>query len=145
MQVVSPASVALDSVEITFKDQYMGRSEMWRLKSYLTNTCVYVNKKIEYCGGSIRCQIYEMWSQGDRVSCGVINEETKVVFRSSTSMVYLFVQMSSEMWDFDIHGDLYFEKVRFFLFNSTKLCLSLATNYYFFANRPSMGSSQIYF
>lgn len=110
MQVVSPASVALDSVEITFKDQYMGRSEMWRLKSYLTNTCVYVNKKIEYCSGSIRCQIYEMWSQGDRVSCGVINEETKVVFRSSTSMVYLFVQMSSEMWDFDIHGDLYFEK-----------------------------------
>lgn len=25
-------------------------------------------------------------------------------------MVYLFLQMSSEMWDFDIHGDLYFEK-----------------------------------
>jgi DEP domain-containing protein 5 len=25
-------------------------------------------------------------------------------------MVYLFMQMSSEMWDFDIHGDLYFEK-----------------------------------
>lgn len=34
----------------------------------------------------------------------------QVVFRSSTSMVYLFLQMSSEMWDFDIHGDLYFEK-----------------------------------
>lgn len=34
----------------------------------------------------------------------------QVVFRSSTSMVYLFIQMSSEMWDFDIHGDLYFEK-----------------------------------
>ena len=51
-----------------------------------------------------------MWAQGERVSCGVINEDTKVVFRSSTSMVYLFIQMSSEMWDFDIHGDLYFEK-----------------------------------
>lgn len=48
---------------------------------------------------------------GDRVACGVINDDTKVVFRSSTSMVYLFIQMSSEMWDFDnIHGDLYFEK-----------------------------------
>jgi len=35
---------------------------------------------------------------------------SKVVFRSLTSMVYLFIQMSSEMWDFDIHGDLYFEK-----------------------------------
>lgn len=48
--------------------------------------------------------VYEMWCQGDRVACGVINEDTKVVFRSSTSMVYLFIQMSSEMWDFDIHG-----------------------------------------
>lgn len=58
----------------------------------------------------IRCQVYEMWSQGERVSCGVITDDTKIIFRSSTSMVYLFIQMSSEMWDFDIHGDLYFEK-----------------------------------
>ncbi|XP_055688137.1 GATOR complex protein Iml1 isoform X3 [Lutzomyia longipalpis] len=107
---VDPDAVALDSVEITFKDQYMGRSEMWRLKSHLVNTCVYINKKIEYCEGSIRCQVYEMWAQGDRVACGNITADTKVVFRSSTSMVYLFIQMSSEMWDFDIHGDLYFEK-----------------------------------
>lgn len=35
MQIVNPADVALDSIEITFKDQYMGRSEMWRLKTYL--------------------------------------------------------------------------------------------------------------
>ncbi|XP_029163772.1 GATOR complex protein DEPDC5 isoform X6 [Nylanderia fulva] len=110
MNIVNPDDVALDSIELTFKDQYMGRSEMWRLKNSLVNTCVYLNKKIEFCGGSIRCQVYEMWSQGDRVACGVITDDTKVVFRSSTSMVYLFIQMSSEMWDFDIHGDLYFEK-----------------------------------
>ena len=35
MRVVDVADVALDSIEITFKDQYMGRSEMWRLKKYL--------------------------------------------------------------------------------------------------------------
>ncbi|XP_017028723.1 GATOR complex protein Iml1 isoform X5 [Drosophila kikkawai] len=110
MRIVDPADVALDSIEITFKDQYMGRSEMWRLKTYLTDTCVYVNKKIDYNDMQIRCQVYEMWSQGDRVASGVITEDTKIVFRSSTSMVYLFLQMSSEMWDFDIHGDLYFEK-----------------------------------
>lgn len=51
-----------------------------------------------------------MWGQGERVACGVITEDTKIVFRSSTSQVYLFLQMSSEMWDFDIYGDLYFEK-----------------------------------
>ncbi|XP_032596837.1 GATOR complex protein Iml1 isoform X4 [Drosophila grimshawi] len=110
MRIVNPADVALDSIEITFKDQYMGRSEMWRLKTYLTNTCVYVNKKIDYNDMQIRCQVYEMWSQGERVASGVITDDTKIVFRSSTSMVYLFLQMSSEMWDFDIHGDLYFEK-----------------------------------
>ncbi|CAH2990811.1 unnamed protein product [Chilo suppressalis] len=110
VNIVNVSDVALDSVELTFKDQYMGRSEMWRLKNHLVSTCVYLNKKIEYCGGAIRCQVYEMWSQGDRVACGVITEDTKIVFRSSTSMVYLFIQMSSEMWDFDIHGDLYFEK-----------------------------------
>ncbi|XP_023034077.1 GATOR complex protein Iml1 isoform X3 [Drosophila willistoni] len=110
MRIVNPADVALDSIEITFKEQYMGRSEMWRLKAHLTNTCVYVNKKIDYNDLQIRCQVYEMWSQGERVASGVITEDTKIVFRSSTSMVYLFLQMSSEMWDFDIHGDLYFEK-----------------------------------
>ena len=57
MNVVNPESVALDSIELTFKDQYMGRSEMWRLKNSLLNTCVYLNKKIEFCGGSIRCQV----------------------------------------------------------------------------------------
>lgn len=38
MQTVIPAVVALDSVEITFKDQYLGRSEMWRLKTNLVCT-----------------------------------------------------------------------------------------------------------
>lgn len=35
LRLVSPADVALDSVEMTFRDQYMGRSEMWRLKKSL--------------------------------------------------------------------------------------------------------------
>lgn len=110
VRLVNPKDVALDSIELTFKDQYMGRSEMWRLKNNLVNSCMYMNKKLEFCGGAVRCQVYEMWSLGERVACGVITDDTKVVFRSSTAMVYIFLQMSSEMWDFDIYGDLYFEK-----------------------------------
>ncbi len=45
MNIVDPASVALDSVEITFKDQYMGRSEMWRLKSFLVSDLTLNNQK----------------------------------------------------------------------------------------------------
>ena len=32
---VDRQSVLLDSVEVIFKDQYIGRSEMWRLKLHL--------------------------------------------------------------------------------------------------------------
>jgi Vacuolar membrane-associated protein Iml1 len=35
MSIVCAEDVALDSVELTFKDQYLGRSDMWRLKSSL--------------------------------------------------------------------------------------------------------------
>ncbi len=34
----------------------------------------------------------------------------QVTFRSSTAQVNIFLQMSSEMWEFDNYGDLYFEK-----------------------------------
>lgn len=30
-------SVVLDSLEVTFKDQYLGRSEMWRLRNNIVN------------------------------------------------------------------------------------------------------------
>ena len=116
VQKVEPKNVALDSVEVTFRDQYLSRSDMWRLKRHLVDTCVHITKKITYIG--LRCQVFEAWSQGERVACGYISEDTKVVFRSNSSMVYLFIQMSSEMWDYDINGDLYFEKaVNGFLFD----------------------------
>jgi hypothetical protein len=105
---VEKKDVVLDSVELFFKDQYIARSDMWRLKRDLSKTCVYLNQKLEFC--NIRCQVFEMWSQGERVASGYVNNQTKVVFRSASSMVYLFLQMSSEMWDYDINGDLYFEK-----------------------------------
>lgn len=35
---------------------------------------------------------------------------SQVVFRSCTAKVFLLIQMSKEMWDFDFNGDLFFEK-----------------------------------
>ena len=34
----------------------------------------------------------------------------QITFRSTTAQVNIFIQMSTEMWDFDSSGDLYFEK-----------------------------------
>lgn len=104
---VDANSVLLDSVEVIFKDQYLSRSDMWRTRNFLKNNVVFLNKKFEK---HIRFQVFEMWSRGEKVASGHINNDTKIVFRSASSMVYLFIQMSSEMWDFDVNGDLYFEK-----------------------------------
>lgn len=37
VNIVNVTEVTLDSVELTFRDQYMGRSEMWRLKNSLVS------------------------------------------------------------------------------------------------------------
>uniref|UniRef100_A0A8D0AVR9 DEP domain containing 5, GATOR1 subcomplex subunit n=1 Tax=Sander lucioperca TaxID=283035 RepID=A0A8D0AVR9_SANLU len=108
VNIVDPKDVTLDLVELTFKDQYIGRGDMWRLKKSLVSTCAYVTQKVEFAG--IRAQASELWVKGEKVTCGYISEDTRVVFRSTSAMVYIFIQMSCEMWDFDIFGDLYFEK-----------------------------------
>ncbi|KAM6165246.1 GATOR1 complex protein DEPDC5 isoform 10-T10 [Erethizon dorsatum] len=108
VNVVDPKDVTLDLVELTFKDQYIGRGDMWRLKKSLVSTCAYITQKVEYAG--IRAQAGELWVKNEKVMCGYISEDTRVVFRSTSAMVYIFIQMSCEMWDFDIYGDLYFEK-----------------------------------
>nr|XP_054772807.1 GATOR complex protein DEPDC5-like [Lytechinus pictus] len=105
---VQSGDVALDLVELVFKDQYISRSDMWRLKNSLVDSCIHMQQKLELSG--IRAQVQELWSRWERVSCGAITNDTRVAFRSATAMVYLFIQMSSEMWDFDTCGDLYWEK-----------------------------------
>lgn len=81
-----------------------------------------------------RAQASELWVKGEKVTCGYISEDTRVrtllenafmirinlfclyctcvcffqvVFRSTSAMVYIFIQMSCEMWDFDIYGTLF--------------------------------------
>uniref|UniRef100_A0A914WR81 GPN-loop GTPase 3 n=1 Tax=Plectus sambesii TaxID=2011161 RepID=A0A914WR81_9BILA len=105
---VDLSKVSLDLMELTFKEQYVSRSDMWRYRNRLIGTCANLNKKLDLL--SIRTQISDLWSGGDRVACGYIADDTRIVFRSSSSMVLIYVQMSAEMWEFDPQGDLYFEK-----------------------------------
>ncbi|XP_077471836.1 GATOR1 complex protein DEPDC5-like isoform X2 [Stigmatopora argus] len=76
INVVEPKDVTLDLVELTFKDQYVGRGDMWRLKKSLVTTCAYVSQKVEYAG--IRSQVSELWVKGEKVTCGYISEDTRV-------------------------------------------------------------------
>ena len=108
VNVVGPKNVTLDPVKLTFKDQYIGRGDMWQLNKSLVSTCAYITQKAEFAG--IREQAGELWVKNEKVMCGFISEDTRVVFPSTSAMVYIFIQMSCEMWNFYIYGDLYFEK-----------------------------------
>eukprot|EP00794_Sanderia_malayensis_P014226 gene14226-15709_t len=105
---VEPRDVTLDTLELVFKDQYMSRSDLWRLQRSLIGACVYMGKKIEFAG--LRFQVHEMWVSGEKVACGVIGKDTKIVNRSQSAQINIFIQMSAEMWEFDFCGELYFEK-----------------------------------
>lgn len=108
VNIVNKKDVLVDSIEICFSNAYLARSYMWGLRNHLNNRCVYQRQKLDYL--HIRSQICEIWAQGNKVSSGYVDDDTKIVFRSASSLVYLFIQMSSEMWDYDINGDLYCEK-----------------------------------
>lgn len=108
INIVDKRDVRVDSIEICFSNAYLARSYMWGLRNHLNNRCVYQRQKLDYL--HIRSQICEIWAQGNKVTSGHVDDETKIVFRSASSLVYLFIQMSSEMWDYDINGDLYCEK-----------------------------------
>ena len=121
-----------------FKDQYFNGNDMLRIKKYVENSCVHIKKTIECCG--MRCVVRDMWSfNGDLVTCGYISDKTRVtyiykfcccfylikitnafkrkqlVFRSQSAMCTIYIQMSREMWEFDVNGEMYHEKAINFL------------------------------
>eukprot|EP01134_Creolimax_fragrantissima_P002687 CFRG2687T1 len=93
---VEPASVAVELVELVFKEQYIGRSDMWRLSSNLINRCVYKKKYLRSSG--VRASVEELWAGGKQVMCGRIDVNTKIVFRSGSSQVFILIQISPEMF-----------------------------------------------
>ena len=45
--------------------------------------------------GAVRLSVYQMSKDDQRLSCGIVTQETKIVFRSPTAMVYLFIQVQT--------------------------------------------------
>ncbi|CAD6888971.1 unnamed protein product [Tilletia laevis] len=106
---VSSHTRTLDHIELTFRDQYVGRAEMWRLAMSLEDRCLYVGQKINFAG-IVRATVTRLWINERRVHCGYVAASTKPIFRSESAKINLFIQLAREMWEFDEDGELYFEK-----------------------------------
>ncbi|MCJ1390928.1 vacuolar membrane-associated protein iml1 [Xylographa bjoerkii] len=100
-------------VEITFRDAYLTRADMWRLVlSELANKSMYKGQKLVFMG-TIKAQIRTIYMNGHKVQSAFFGASTKPIFRSESARYVLFIQMSKEMWDFDTDGtgEIMFHKV----------------------------------
>ena len=111
---VLPQNVALDVVVLSFKDRFISRRDMWLLRNHVIGTTVYQGKD---CGvQGIRVQARDMLMDDRHVRSGLVTEDTRLLFRSRTSRVFVLIQLSAEMWDFTPSGEeLHFEKAIRFL------------------------------
>ncbi|KIX92935.1 uncharacterized protein Z520_11411 [Fonsecaea multimorphosa CBS 102226] len=92
-------------VEFSFRDTYLARSDMWRLVGQeLAGTTVYVGQRITYLG-SIKLTVKSIHVRNHKAPTAFFAGTTIPVFRSEAARYVLFIQMSSEMWDFDSEGN----------------------------------------
>ncbi|KAK1594204.1 domain found in Dishevelled [Colletotrichum navitas] len=108
----SPATAA-SHVELSFKDQYLSRSDMWRLSiGELTERTVYKGQSILFMG-TIKAQVTAVYVDGRKTHSAFFTSNTRPIFRSESARYVLFIQMAREMWDFDSEGsgEILFNKV----------------------------------
>ena len=100
-------------VEMTFKDQYLSRADMWRMSvNRLTERTVYKGQSILFME-TIKATVSAVFVGSQRVHSAFFVRDTRPIFRSESAKYVLFIQMSREMWDFDSEnsGEIMFSKV----------------------------------
>ncbi|KAG9241519.1 vacuolar membrane-associated protein-like protein IML1 [Calycina marina] len=106
-------SSSASHVQLSFKDEYLARSDMWRLAvGELSNKTVYKGQKIIFMG-TIKATVTAVYVNGSKTQSAFFSTTTKPIFRSESARYVLFIQMSREMWDFDSEasGEIMFNKV----------------------------------
>lgn len=97
---ISEEDASLDFVELSFRRQYLQRGNMFRFKCAFIGRTVHMNQNIAI--NSIQGQIQDLRSGSSKKLSGLVTQQTKFVFRSKSSRVIWLVQISAEMWDFDM-------------------------------------------
>ncbi|KAI1826400.1 hypothetical protein F4861DRAFT_81150 [Xylaria intraflava] len=108
----SPA-IEASHVELSFKDMYLSRSDMWRLAvADLADRTVYKGQVI-YFLGTIKVTVATVFVAGRKVQSAFFGRHTRPIFRSESARYMLFIQMAREMWEFDSDGsgEIMFYKV----------------------------------
>ncbi|KAG7192647.1 vacuolar membrane-associated protein iml1 [Scheffersomyces spartinae] len=109
-KIAEQESIVLDSIEIIIKDINLSRDAMWNFSSKLIGTCCYLEKRLTFLTNRSGLAKY-LFKNGKRVFSGYILEDTKIVFRSESAKVFMMIQLSEEMWNFEETGEIIFHKL----------------------------------
>lgn len=92
-------------VEISFRDAYLSRSDMWRFVSQeLVGKTIYTGQKLTFLN-TLKATVRTIHVNGRHSQVAFFDSSTVPVFRSEAARYVIFIQMSSEMWDFDSEGN----------------------------------------
>lgn len=98
-------------VELSFRDQYLSRADMWRLEAEIDSKMLYQGQSLKYLGSTVATvdSVYIAGKQQD--SACVLHPNTKLIFRSGSARYVLLIQVSREMLDCWNNGDLMYERL----------------------------------
>lgn len=111
VRVKNKESVQADTVEIYVKDIHLSRGDMWNISGLLSDQCVYKNEKLSFIDGSIRLSVNKIYKNGRKYFSSFVGRNTKIVFRSDSARLIVFIQISLEMWNFEESGQQMFHKL----------------------------------
>ncbi|KAG7904945.1 hypothetical protein KL907_003161 [Ogataea polymorpha] len=111
VRIKAPELVEADVIEVYVKDMHLSRGDMWNLSSILTEKCLYRSQRLSFLQGSIRATVGKIYRNGRKVFSGYVGPDTKIVFRSESARLIVFIQISSEMWHFEESGQQMFHKL----------------------------------
>ncbi|KAG0675077.1 vacuolar membrane-associated protein iml1, partial [Pichia californica] len=111
VRVRTKESVQADTIEIYIKDIHLSRGDMWNISGLLANKCIYKNEKLSFINGSIRLSVNKIYKNGHKFFSSYVGKDTKIVFRSDSARLIVFIQISSEMWHFEESGQQMFHKL----------------------------------
>lgn len=98
-------------VEFFFRDHHLSRADMWRMAASLDRTVVYQGQKIRYLGTAV-AEIRAVYISGQEVhSAFAVRGKTKPIYRSGSARYTFLIQISKEMLEYWVRGDLMYERV----------------------------------
>lgn len=104
-------AVTATHVELFFREQHLSRADMWRIMQRLDGSVVYNGQKVNYLG-SVAAEIEAIHISGRDVDSAFVTQaKSKPIFTSGSARYTLLIQISKEMLEYWMDGDLMYERL----------------------------------